>query len=114
MPLVETLGHAKRRTTFAYEGTTETGIVLTGQGNLRVRATLFDAALKAFKGKTIRAGFSMTEPHPDGLGAWIAANSKALNGRKLTSRHGSFIAAILVHEGRLRHKLEGNTLYLEF
>ena len=114
MPRIETLGGTNKRTTFTYEGTVSDGVVLTSQSNLPISSRVFETALKEFEGRTVRGGFSMTTPPPDGFGAWIQANSKALNRRKLTSRHGSFIAAILVHEGRIGHRRIGNAIFLEF
>jgi len=69
--------------------------------------------LENFKGKTIRGGFSMTSPTPDGFGEWIQENSQRY-GRKLTPRHGSFIAAILVNEGYIRSSLDRTAVVLHF
>jgi hypothetical protein len=51
------------------------------------------AALRHFSGKTVRGGFSMTNPTLGGFGEWIEQNSSRY-GRSLTPRHGSFIACM--------------------
>jgi hypothetical protein len=41
-------------------------------------------------------------------------NSHGFNGSKLTPRHASFIAAILVNKNKITHYLKGNSIYLVF
>ena len=55
----------------------------------------------------------MTDPTPEGFGEWIQENSSRY-GRSLTPRHGSFIAAILVHEGYIQSSLHRNAVILHF
>ena len=56
----------------------------------------------------------MTAPTSDGLGEWVQNNSRRLNKVSLTPRHASFIAAILVSEGKITSRLRGNAVYLHF
>jgi hypothetical protein len=114
MTTISTLdGHA-RRTKFTYQGSVGMGVSLTLKGKPYISSSFFDAILKQFLGGTIRGGFSMTNPSPGGLGEWVQLNSAALNGRTLTSRHASFIAAILAHEKRITSDVRGNAVYLHF
>ena len=55
----------------------------------------------------------MTNPTLGGFGEWIKQNS-SMYGHSLTPRHGSFIAAILVHEGYIRSSLRGKAVVLHF
>lgn len=48
------------------------------------------------------------DPPPGGFGEWVRDHSLEFNGRSLGPRHASFIAAILVHEGKIRSRREGN------
>lgn len=68
--------------------------------------------------KTLLAGklkvdLACTNPTPGGLGKWIQENSKKY-GCSLSPRHGSFIAAILAHEGYITSEVDGNTIILYF
>ena len=101
MPIISTLGHPSRRTEFTYAGNVKEGVTLEFTGRPHISAEFFNAILARFRGETIPGGFSMTNPTPGGLGIWIEGNSKDLNPVKLTPRHGSFIAAIMHHEGFL-------------
>lgn len=56
----------------------------------------------------------MTNPTVGGLEEWVQSNSPSLNTVNLTSRHASFIAAILVHEKRITSSVRGNAGYLHF
>ena len=114
MPTIWTLGSGGKRTQFEYTGTVADGVVLHFSGNPRVSAEFFQAILDTFEGQTIPGGFSMTDPTPGGLGEWIRNNSPQLNPVPLTPRHGSFIAAILVREGRITSHLVGNGIKLTF
>lgn len=114
MQKIWTLGSTNKRTQFTYSGSVETGATLHFTGTPQVSSALFKAILTRFKGKTVAGGFSMTDPTPGGLGEWIAENSKRFNRFKLNPRHGSFIAAILVHEGYITSSLKGNAIYLHF
>jgi hypothetical protein len=114
MQKIWTLGSNNRRTQFTYSGSVDTGVTLHFTGTPQISSALFRAILTRFKGKTLAGGFSMTDPTPGGLGQWIAENSKRLNSVKLNPRHGSFIAAVLVHEGFITSSLKGNAIYLHF
>ena len=114
MPTILTLGPDRGRTKFEYTGTVADGVVLHFSGNPRVSAEFFQAILGTFEGRTIPGGFSMTDPTPGGLGKWIQSNSRQLNPVRLTPRHASFIAAILVHEGRITSNRVGNGIELTF
>jgi hypothetical protein len=56
----------------------------------------------------------MDNPPADGFGKWVQDNSELLNGRHLTPRHASFIAAILRNEEYLNCRLDGNAVLLDF
>lgn len=114
MPTTYTLGSTNRRTRFVYSGSISTGVTLHFSGSPRISRDFFEAILDNFAGQTVVGGFSMTDPRPDGFGCWVQQNSKKLNGTKLSPRHASFIAAILVHENRLKSSLKGNAIYLHF
>jgi hypothetical protein len=109
-----TLGSENKRTQFDYSGTVSAGVRLLFTGKPYISPEFFTAILRQFSGSTIPGGFSMTEPTPGGLGEWVRANSKRLNGIGLTPRHASFIAAILVHEGLISSNLKGNAIFLHF
>lgn len=113
MPIIQTIGSKRRRTWFRYEGDVNQGTTIMHSGEPLISYELYMAALKHFSGQTIRGGFSMTDPTPGGLGEWIKQNSSRY-GRSLSSRHGSFIAAILVHEGYIQSSLRGNAIILHF
>ena len=85
---------------FTCEGEVSEGVsVEMGKGTKATfSASLFEAMLNEFSGKTIVGGFSMTDPPTGGLGWWVQNNSGKY-GNKLTPRHASFIAAILVAKG---------------
>jgi hypothetical protein len=114
MPRIQTLSHPSKRTWFQYDGDIQHGVVIQHQVKTKIPPQLFTAALQHFNGRTVAGGFSMTSPRPDGFGAWVANNAKKLAGRSLTPRHGSFIAAILVHETQVRHSVKGNAVQLHF
>jgi len=113
MPEIYTLGSKNKRTKFYYDGSVEIGTRLNFVGRPWISTEFYSAILKTFSGKTIKGGFSMTTPPPDGFGEWVKENSKKY-GNKLTPRHGSFIAAILVHEGYITSSLQGNAVILSF
>lgn len=52
-------------------------------------------------------GAGMTKPTPGGLGEYISKKNKAL-----TPRHASAIAPIMVNEGFIEYKKEGNAILL--
>ncbi len=114
MPKIWTLGHPSRRTEFEYSGDVDNGVTLDFSGNPYISSEFFHAILNEFRGRTIKGGFSMTDPISGGLGEWVQNNSNRLNPVSLTPRHASFIAAILVHEDFIKSDLDGNTVYLNF
>lgn len=114
MPTIWTLGPVAKRTQFEYTGSVHEGVRIRFSGNPPISAAFFQAILGQPKGKTVRGGFSATNPTKKGLGEWVRDNSGELNGRKLTPRHASFIAAILVHEGFATSCLDGNAVVLHF
>ena len=115
MPTIFTCGSPLRRTRFSYEGDFDTGVLIRFKsGDVRISHALLRAAVDHFKGREVRGGFSMTDPIPGGFGHWIESGSKALNGAPLTSRHGSFVAAILREMGYLDCILDGNAVVLRF
>lgn len=114
MKRIQTLSHTGKRAWFEYTGDCRNGVVLLHNAPVRVSGALFSAALDHFGGRTVVGGYSMTDPPPDGFGAWVAVHSKALSGRALSPRHASFIAAILVNETHVRHSLRGNAVWLHF
>ena len=113
MPKIQTLGSQGKRTWFSYEGNVNEGTTLLQSGRPFISPELYKDVLKYFSGRTILGGFSRTDPTSGGFGEWLQKNSPKY-GRSLTPRHGSFIAAILVHEGRITHSLEGNAIILHF
>jgi hypothetical protein len=102
-----TLGHPSRRTQFRYEGSVADGCMLLQVGNPKIEASFFQAALMTFSGREVRGGFKEDDPPRDSFGEWIKNNSRSINGRCLTPRHASFIAAILCHETGVTSRLDG-------
>lgn len=113
MPKIQTLGSMNKRTEFYYEGSVTEGTLLIQSGRPFISPQVYLMALKEFSGRVIKGGFSMTDPTPGGFGEWIQENASRY-GRTLTPRHGSFIAAILVHEGYIQNSLRGNAVILHF
>ena len=114
MPTIWTLGQPRKRTQFTYHGNVKEGVTLYFANPQVVSADFFRAIFHNFAGSSLPGGFDMTDPIPGGLGEWIQLNSPHLNEVSLTPRHGSFIAAILVHEGYITSSLEGNKIMLYF
>ena len=113
MPKIKTIGSERKRTCFEYEGSVKEGTTLLFSVKQFISSELFFVALSSFRGMTVKGGFSMTDPPQGGFGEWVKDNSSKY-GRKLTPRHGSFIAAILVSEGYIRSSLRGNSVMLHF
>ena len=111
---LETLGSPLKRREFFYLGSLQTGVVLQQSGNPKINADVFTQALKHFAGKRVYGGFSEDNPLPGGFGDWLQRESPRLNSRKLSPRHGSFVAAILCAGGQVRSDLEGNAVVLYF
>ena len=115
MPRIFTCGGPNKRTEFEYTGSVADGIELIFEsGNAEVNAKFIEALIETFRGRTVPGGFSMTNPTPRGVGAWVANNSRDINGRALTPRHASFICGILVHENLASSSLRGNAVMMEF
>src|SRR5467141_4177666 len=93
---------------FSYSGSVRTGVVLCQSSHPRIDAAFFDAALSHFAGQPVPGGFRQDDPPPGGFGEWVQNASLTLNSRKLTPRHGSFMAAILCDEARVKPSLDGN------
>jgi hypothetical protein len=114
MPTIWTLGSPGKRKQFSYEGNVNQGVVLQFTGKPRIASNFFKAIHANFEGKRIPGGFNMDNPTEGGLGEWVRDNSGRLNTERLSSRHASFIAAILVNEGFVTNTLVGNAVYLQF
>ena len=114
MPILTTLGHPSKSTTFEYDGSIATGVQLHQRGLPKISAALFAAALKHFAGQDVKGGFKMDGPPEGGFGRWVQENSARINGRQLSARHGSFIAAILCSEAGVVSRLEGTAVWLRF
>ena len=114
MTKIQTLGHPSKRTWFTYGGSVNKGTTLVQQsGKPFISTELYKSALKTFSGRSVPGGFNMTDPIPGGFGGWLQENSRSF-GRFLTPRHGSFIAAVLVHEGYISNSREGLKVILHF
>jgi len=107
------LGSDGKKKWFDYEGSVSQGTTLIQSGRPFISSEFYNAILQHFSGHTVQGGFSMTDPTPEGFGEWIQENSSRY-GRSLTPRHGSFIAAILVHEGYIQSSLHRNAVILHF
>ena len=103
MNKISTISH---RSKFEYTGSCKAGFYLEYSGRPFVPSELIKKALLHFGGQTVAGGFNVT--NPSGFGAWLQNNSN------LTSRHASHVAAVLVHEGKISHYLEGKSIYLQF
>ncbi|MDR3747138.1 MAG: hypothetical protein P4M04_03120 [Acidobacteriota bacterium] len=105
---------SRRQSEFRYSGCVGDGVVLDQSGNPRIDAAFFTAALQHFSGQTVTGGFREDDPPAGGFGEWVAEKSAGLNSRKLSARHGSFMAAILCHEASVKSWMDGNALKLHF
>jgi hypothetical protein len=116
MATIWTLGHPSKRTRFSYRGSVATGVTLLQSGAPNIDPSFFRAALDTFRGMAVKGGFSEDNPSQGGFGEWVQEKSadKKLNGRRLTPRHGSFIAAILCSEAGVKSHLRGMAVWLEF
>src|SRR5437667_384695 len=79
MTTLNTLGHARRRTSFTYEGSVATGVRLQQTGEPTIDADFFVATLRHFAGQTVKGGFKEDDPPRGGFGRWVAENSHNLN-----------------------------------
>ncbi len=114
MPTIHTLGPPYKRSRFTYAGSVKEGVVLEIQGRPQISAEFFTAIMREFKKKTVPGGFSVTIPAPDGFGSWVKENSPDKNNFRLSPRHASFIASILVHEGYITSSFDRNAIILHF
>jgi hypothetical protein len=110
--MLTTLGHKRRE--FCYSGSIQSGVVLHQSGRPRIDAPFFAAALRHFAGQKVYGGFKEDDPLSGGFGHWVQNESSRLNSRKLTPRHGSFVAAILCSEAGVESSLDGNAVVLKF
>ena len=109
---IKTLGHRWRK--FCYSGSIRRGVVLDQSGHPRIDAAFFMEALTHFAGQRVYGGFQAHNPPVGGFGEWVQIESSGRNSRKLTARHGSFMAAILCKEAGVNSSLEGNAIVLHF
>jgi hypothetical protein len=107
-----TLGHKRKE--FCYSGSIQSEVVLHQSGQPKIKARFFAEALKHFAGQAVYGGFKEDDPPSGGFGEWVQNESPRLNSKKLTPRHGSFIAAILCREAGVIPKLDGNAVVLLF
>src|ERR1022692_950736 len=109
---LQTLAGPKKRRTFSYSGSIKAGVVLHQSGQPRIEPQVFEEALHYFAGKTVHGGFKEDAPPVGGFGEWLQKESPRINCRKLSPRHGSFVAAILCAEGGVKSSLDGNAIVL--
>ncbi len=110
MPRIETCGGASRRTEFVYEGSVPEGIVLRFEsGDVTIGPVTLAAVLAHFRGRTVRGGFSMTDPTDGGVGEFLAQQ-----GAGLSPRHASFVCAVFQNEGYAQCALDGNAVVVTF
>lgn len=87
MPQATTLGSPGKAVTFNYTGNILSGVVIKyNYANVSIDRNFLNLILITFRGKKILAGFSETNPTPNGFGEWIRDNSKH-NSELLTPRH---------------------------
>jgi hypothetical protein len=111
---LNTLGAGRKKRLFLYRGSVKTGVVLLQSGKPRIDAGFFMEALCHFSGKQVVGGFREDAAPPGSFGEWVDRSSSLLNSRKLTPRHGSFMAAILCAECGVQPSVKGKKIVLEF
>jgi hypothetical protein len=104
---------SKKRASFSYDWSRD-GAVLQQAGEPRIDSQFFLEALHHFSGKTVDGGFSQDAPPDGGFGEWVETESPRFNSRKLTPRHGSFMAAILCEEFGVQSANHGKKVVLTF
>lgn len=110
MPTIETCGPEGVRTTFTYRGNVTDGVTIEfDNGDFSIDADVMQNVRNHFRGRSVRGGFSMTEPTPGGVGEYLAGL-----GGSLTPRHASFLCAILRNEGFVTCDLDGNAVVMTF
>jgi len=114
MPTILALGPPSKRT-ITYTGSVKEGVTLHFDGVEKfISSEFLHAILRTFQGTTLRCGFGMAGSSPDDFGIWVEYYSEQMNPEKLYPRHAAHIAAILVHEGYITCRVQGNTVVLQF
>jgi hypothetical protein len=111
---IYTLGSGNKKRPLIYDWSLDGAVLVLQQGKTKIDRSFFSVALHQFSGRTVEGGFSQTNPAPGGFGKWVEGASNRFNSRKLTSRHGSFVAAILCQEFGVKSSLKGNSVMLTF
>jgi hypothetical protein len=111
---VHTLGAGNKKKPLQYDWSSSGAILVLQREKPKIDRCFFLVALYHFSGQMVEGGFSQTTPAPHGFGKWVEVASKRFNSRNLTSRHGSFMAAILCEEFGVESSLEGNSVILTF
>ena len=109
-----TLGAGNKKKPLQYDWSPLGAALVLQQGKTKIDRCFFLLALYHFSGRTVEGGFSETSPAPNGFGKWVEDTSKRFNSQNLTSRHGSFMAAILCAEFAVQSSLKGNSVMLTF
>ncbi|MEQ1622080.1 MAG: hypothetical protein ABL919_11780 [Methylococcales bacterium] len=110
MPTIETCGSEHVRTTFTYRGSAQEGITIEFEsGDFTINAEIIQNVREHFQNQRVPGGFSMDNPTPGGVGEYLAGLGNAL-----TPRHGSFLCAVLRHEGLVSCELAGNAIMVTF
>lgn len=100
---------------FRYSGDLKKGITVHfATVDTFIPAELFNAIQQQFASKSIRGGFSMTNPPADGLGYFVRSYSKDHLNRTISPRYASHIAAILRDHGMVSIAKDGRTVMLSF
>jgi len=111
---IYTLGAGSKKRPLQYDWSPGGAVLTLQRGKPKIDRCFFLLALYHFSGQTVEGGFSETIPAPRGFGKWVEVTSKCFNSRNLTSRHGSFMAAILCEEFEVESALDGNSVVLTF
>jgi len=105
MPTITTLSG---QTNFKYTLDGNGGFFIEYTGRPHISKALIQQIKSQFKGRTIPAGFSMTNPILGGFGEWIQENTS------LSPRHGSHIAAVLKEFGIIKDTFGKKPIMLKF
>lgn len=111
---IYTLGPGKKKKTFQYDWSPGGAVLLRQEGKPRIDRSFLQDALYHFSGQTVDGGFSQDAAPLEGFGKWVEMASKNANSRKLSPRHGSFMAAILCKEFGVRSTHQGHKVVLTF
>lgn len=109
-----TLGAGNKKKALQYEWSPSGAVLVLQRAKTKIDRCFFLVALHHFSGQTVKGGFSETTPSPVGFGKWVEVTSRRFNSQNLTSRHGSFMAAILREEFGVESGLEDNSVVLTF